>query len=72
MRIEISSNKTHKKNSGSGGSMVRAPAMGDFAYVLKVHTQYISKSPSQTPTIEPPEPKNILCVLFYDISIPNQ
>ena len=71
MRIEISSNKTHKKKIGVRGFIGEGP-MGDFAYVLKVHSQYISKSPSQTPTIEPPEPKNILCVLFYDISIPNQ
>ena len=70
MRIEISSNKATKK-IGVRGFNGEGP-MGDFAYVLKVHSQYISKSPSQTPTIEPPEPKNILCVLFYDISIHNQ
>ena len=71
MRIEILSNKTPQKKFGVRGFNGEGP-MGDFAYVLKVHSQYISKSPSQTPTIEPPEPKIILCVLFYDISIPNQ
>ena len=71
MRIEISLNETQKKNFGDRGFNGEGP-MGDFAYVLKVHKQYISKSPSQTPTIEPPDPKIILCVLFYDISIPNQ